>query len=294
MEGAGRAVDTAAGRPSAPTIDQRILGARLRSLREQSGLTLVEAAERLAWSPTRVQEMEAGMRRPSAEDLHNLVARFKLDDRTAADLAELTRKAQQQCWWADYEDLGVPYIGLEEHASAITAYTTHYFPALLQTGDYARAIIACVAPKIDPRILQQRVEARLRRQRVLNREDPLRYRVLLDESVLDRPVGGPAVMQGQLDKVLALAQDAKAIVQVIPLRAGANAALDSNFVLLDFPEPGPAPIVYVEGLVASHYLDRKEEVDRYREAIGYLLGSALSPQDSVQHITQVRNNYENG
>lgn len=292
-EGAHHAVDTAAVGPSAPTMYQQKLGARVRSLRERLGLTVDEAAERLVWPPTRVQEIEAGTRRPTAEDLRNLVAHFKLDDRTATDLADLARKASEPGWWADYHDLGVPYIGFEEYASTITAYGIHYLPALLQTSDYARAIITTIAPEIDRNVLQQRIEARLRRQDVLNRES-LHYQVLLDESVLQRPVGGLSGMRAQLDKVLTLTRDAKATVRILPLSAGAHAVQDGNFVLLDFPEPEPSPIVFVEGLTASHYLDGKDDVDRYRETIGYLMRSALSREESEQRIIEARNTYASG
>src|SRR5207342_1338136 len=105
-------------------------------------------------------------------------------------------------WWTQYEDLNLdPYLGLESDAESITSYTTYFLPALLQTEDYTRAIITTIAPKMNPEIFKQRVEVRMRRQEVLEGDDRPRYRVLLDEAVLHRLVGGPALMVAQLDKV---------------------------------------------------------------------------------------------
>jgi transcriptional regulator with XRE-family HTH domain len=279
-------------RSSAPTMAQWQLGVRLRSLREHRELAADEVAERLVWPLTRLRELELGVRRPTAEDLTELGALFKVDEATAEELRALAERGQQQGWWSRYENLGVPYIGLEEHASTITAYASHYFPALLQTADYARAIIKGIAPKIDSKILQQRVEARLRRQHVTGRQSELEYRVLLDESVLLRPVGGPIVMREQLSKVLSLAGEGRAIIQILPFAVGVNVAQDSNFVLLDFAAQDVSSVVYVEGLAEAHYLDRKEHTERYREAVGYLLSSALSPQDSMQVVAQAGNTYQ--
>jgi transcriptional regulator with XRE-family HTH domain len=275
----------------APTMAQWQLGVRLRSLRERRGLLADDVAERLLWPLTRLRELESGARRPTADDLAELGALFKVDETTAEDLTALAEGAQEPGWWSRYEDLRVPYIGLEEHASRITAYTAYYFPALVQTADYSRAIIRGVAPKMKAEILRQRVEARLRRQQVIGRNGALEYRVLLDESALGRPIGGPAVMCEQLDKILSLIQDGKISAQIIPLAIGVNVAQDSNFVLLDFATQDVFSVVYVEGLAEAHYLDRIEHIERYREAIDYLYKSALNQQDSMQLIVQVRDAY---
>ena len=290
---AGRAAEITGKGRIAPTLHQRELGTLLRSLRAERGLTVEEVAETLLCPPSRIRQLEAAADLPTRRDLHEFRALFKLDDATADHLADLARKAQQRGWWAEI-DLDLPYIGLEEHASSITSYTMWYFPALLQTGAYARAVITAIAPGMDPIVREQRIEARLRRQRVLSAESPMHYAVLLDEAVLHRPVGGEAVMRDQLDNVLSRAREEGATVQVVPFNIGAHAALDSNFVLLEFDEPGPAPAVYVEGLAASHYLERKEDVDRYREAIKYLRKAALDLEDSMQLITLARNSYKSG
>jgi transcriptional regulator with XRE-family HTH domain len=267
------------------------LGVRLRSLREGRGVAAEEVAERLLWPLTRLRELESGVRRPTADDLTELSLLFKVDEATSEELSALAEQAQAQGWWSQYEDLGLPYIGLEEHASRITAYAAYYFPALLQKADYARAVISGIAPRMAPEIVRQRIEARLRRQHVIDRPDMLEYHVLLDESALQRPVGGSAVMRAQLSHIISLTADDKVAVRIIPLSVGVNVALDSNFALLDFATQDISSVVFVEGLAEAHYLDRKEQTERYREAVGYLLSSALSQDDSLQLIVQARDSY---
>ena len=279
---------------ASPTIRQRELGAHLRQLRTERGMAVEDVAERLLCSATKISRMEAGARRPSLPDVRDLCGIYGVDERTSAELMDLARKAREQGWWNQYDDLKLdPYIGLEQEATSITCFTMYYVPALLQTEDYARAIIRAIAPKMDPRIHQQRVEARLRRQQLLVQDNPPRYRVLLDEAVLHRRVGGRAVMAAQLGKVLELELDGKATVQVIPFDIGAHAAQDSNFVLLDFEEPLPA-VVFVEGLTNNLLQERKDDLERYREAIEYLGDSALSPRDSVLRIGEMRRAYVGG
>jgi transcriptional regulator with XRE-family HTH domain len=287
----GHTVHEAVSRQIIPTLHQRELGMRLRSLRMERGLSVEEVAESLLSPPSRIRQLEAGASLPTKTDLSELRVLFKLHGATADQLTEMAREARQQGWWADYQDLRVPYIGLEQHASSITSYTMQYFPALLQTAAYARAIITAIVPQIEPKILEERVEARLRRQHVLNSPNTLRYVVLLDEAVLRRPVGGRAVIYKQLDKVLTVIRTHKVDLRIVPFEHGASLAQDSNFVVLQFNEPGPLPVVYVEGLAAYHLLDDKQDVSRYLEEIERLKQSALDLSDSVERIEQARETY---
>jgi transcriptional regulator with XRE-family HTH domain len=276
---------------TSPTVRQRELGTRLRRLRNDLGLTVEDVGEKLLCSATKISRMETGARRPSLRDVRDLCGLYGVDEPASAELMDLARKAREQSWWTQYDDLGLyPYIGLEQAATSITSFTTYYMPGLMQTEDYARAIIKTFAPKIDPRIHQQRVEARLRRQQLLEQDNRPRYRVLLDEAVLHRRVGGSAVMVAQLDKVLEMERAGKATVQVIPFDVGAHAAQDSNFVLFDFDESLP-PVVFVEGLINHQYQERKGDLERYREAVEHLRDAALSPRDSVLRMTEVRKSY---
>jgi hypothetical protein len=148
---------------------------------------------------------------------------------------------------------------------------------------------------MDPEIYQQRVEVRMRRQQRLEGENPPRYRVLLDEAVLHRDVGGPTVMSSQLNKVMEAQRHGKVTVQVIPFNVGAYAAQDSNFILFEFEEDtNLSPVVFVEGLTGNQYHERKADVARYREAIEYLRDSALRPEESLLRIDEVRKAYASG
>lgn len=278
---------------ASPTVRQRELGTRLRQLRNGLGWTVEEVGAKLLCSATKISRVETGARRPTLRDVRDLCGIYGVSESDTTELMDLARKAREQGWWNQYDDLNLtPYIGLEQEATSITCFMMYYIPALLQTGDYARAIIKGIAPKIDPRIHEQRVEARLRRQQRLDQDDRPRYRVLMDEAVLHRQIGGPAVMVAQLEKVLQAEQDGKATVQVIPFDVGAHASQDSNFVLLEFDEPEPLPpVVFVESLTNQLYQERKFDIDRYREAVEYLRDAALSPRDSVLRIAAMRKAY---
>ena len=271
------------------TVRQRELGRRLRELRYRRGLTVEDVAGRLLCSATKVSRLETGMRRPSLRDVRDLCALYDLDGRTSTELMSLARGACEQGWWTQYVDVSFePYIGLEAEAAAITCYSMRYVPGLLQTEEYARALIEAIAPGIEPEACEQRIEVRLRRQQLLEQDNRPRYRVLLDEAVLYRRVGVAHVMYAQLSKILEAEKEDKAAVQVIPFDLGAHAAQDSNFVLLEFAEPGLSAVVYVDGLTGSRYLDREADVDRYRETVERLRASALNPRDSMNRLNELR------
>ena len=188
-------------------------------------------------------------------------------------------------WWDEFADLNVPYLWLEQQASSITSFTTSYFPALLQTADYARAVISAIVPHLSPDILERRIAGRLRRQVVLEPPSALHYEVLLDERLLRLPVGAPKVRYEQIDKVLVMIRERKAELRIV--RSGCIAQ-DSNFVILKFPEPGPPQAVYVEGLVGYQHFDEKQDVERYLEEVERLKKSALDPDDSFALLKQAR------
>jgi transcriptional regulator with XRE-family HTH domain len=274
---------------TSPTVRQRELGKRLRDLRNAHDMTVEVVAGHLLCSATKISRLETGARRPSLRDVRDLCALYELDEASSAELMNLARGAREQGWWTQYEDINLdPYIGLEAVATAITTYSMYYIPALLQTGEYARALIKAIAPKIDAGIHEQRVDVRLRRQQLLDEDRRPRYRVLLDEAVLYRRVGGPDVMAAQLGKMLEAERQAKVTIQVIPFEFGAHAAQDSNFILLEFDGRDLSPVVFVEGLTGNQYIERSTDIARYREAIEYLRDSALSPRDSLVRVDQAR------
>jgi transcriptional regulator with XRE-family HTH domain len=280
---------------TSPTARQRELGARLRGFRLEHGMTVEHVANELLCSATKISRLETGTRRPSLRDVRDLCALYGLDELTSAELMSLARGAREQGWWTRYEDLGLdPYIGLEQEAAAITCYSMSYIPGLMQTASYAGNIIRTIAPKMDSRIAGQRVEARLRRQQVLEKANRPRYDVLLDEAVMHRGVGGPEVMAAQLDRLLEIMRRRRAAVHVIPFSAGAYAAVEGYFALLEFGENSDLwPVVFVEGLAANQYLERKADIARYRETVEYLRDRALNLRRSAELIMTIRDNYAN-
>jgi transcriptional regulator with XRE-family HTH domain len=281
---------------SSPTVRQRELGRRLRELRLQHGLTVEEVAEKIMCSATKISRLETGARRPSLRDVKDLCLLYEVDEPTTDEFWALAREAREREWWTQFEDLKLdPYLGLEQVASAITSYTMYYVPALLQTEEYSRVIIETIAPRMDPKILQQRIEVRMRRQERLDEADRPRYRVFLDEAVLYRSVGGPAVMAAQLDKILEVERKNKVTFQIVPFDLGAHAAQDSNFILFEFNEKsGLPPVAFVEALTGNHYLEKEGDIDRYREAAEYLRDTSLNPRDSVQRLTEIKKTYMSG
>jgi transcriptional regulator with XRE-family HTH domain len=275
-----------------PTIRQRELGKRLRDLRIRRGLTVQDVAAELLCSATKISRLETAARNPVLRDVRDLCNLYGADKPTTEELMELVREAHGQVWWTRYEDIELnPYLGLEQVATAITSFTTLYIPGLLQTKEYAWNLIRTIAPRMDPDVLNQRVEVRMRRQELLESDSRPHYRVLLDEAVLLRRIGSSAVMAAQLEKVTNAAREGKAVVQVVPFTGGKSAAAqESNFILWEFDEEQQhqEPIVFVEGLAGTQYLERKTDVARYREAITYLRDAALSPGDSVSFIDEAR------
>jgi hypothetical protein len=202
---------------------------------------------------------------------------------------ELAREAQQPGWWTKYDDPNLaPYIGLEQEAMAITAFSATVMPTLLQAADYAEAIARGVSGRVASAVIEQRVDALRMRQRLLEGQGSLRYRALLDEAVLHRQVGGPPVMAKQLGRINELAEMKLATVQVIPFSSGAHGGVDSNFEFLEFKEGVLRPIVFVQGLVSNLYQERLVDIDQYRELLEDLRDAALNPRDSMALIDEMR------
>ena len=278
---------------TSPVARQRELGTRLRALRNERGLTVEEVAAELLCSTTKISRLETAARRPSLRDVRDLCVLYELDQQMSRELMSLAREARESGWWTEYADLGLdPLIGLEQEAASITCYSMYYMPGLLQTEEYAELIIKTVAPKMDLHVVQQRTAARMRRQEVLGDNGPF-YNVILDEMVFRRGVGSSSLMAAQVGKVLQLVHSNHITVQVIPFKAGAYAAADSYFVLLEFDDESNLwPVVYIEGLTDNQYLQRGPDIARYRETVVYLRDRALDPDGSIEFMENVRKEYE--
>ena len=270
-----------------PTGRRRRLGAELRRLREAAGLTIDKVAEELECSPSKVSRIETGQVSATPRDVRDMLGLYRVDDDRLEAMVQVAREARQRGWWQKFVDVpdGVPaYVGLETAATSIDVYMALLVPALLQTPDYARAVIAAVRPDLPPKEIDRRVELRLRRQDMLDQERPPRMRVLLDDTVLRRPVGGPAVMAAQRRRLLADADRPAVTIQVLEVGAGAHAGMDGPFTIFGFPAPAERDVVALDSAADALYLEDAEDVARYRRVFELLLPAARSPEDSAAII----------
>jgi transcriptional regulator with XRE-family HTH domain len=270
-----------------PTGRRRRLGAELRRLREAAGLTIDRVAEELECSPSKVSRIETGQVSATPRDVRDMLGLYGVDDARLEAMVQVAREARQRGWWQKFVDVpdGVPaYVGLETAATSIDVYMALLVPALLQTPDYARAVIAAVRPDLPRSEIDRRVELRLRRQDLLGQERPPRMRVLLDDTVLRRPVGGPAVMAAQRRRLLADADRPAVTIQVLEAGAGAHAGMDGPFTIFGFPAPAERDVVALDSAADALYLEDAEDVARYRRVFELLLPAARSPEVSAAII----------
>lgn len=264
-----------------PTVRRRELGALLRKLRTGKGLTVEQAAEQLMISMSKLSRMETGQGIATLRDIRDLCDLYDVTDEAERDrMVSLAREGKQTGWWQGYDlESFATYVGLEAAAVQIGYYQSGIIPGLLQTPDYARAMHAAGVPEITPERTEELIEVRLRRQRLLDRDPPVRLDAILDEAVLHREVGGAEVMQAQLDWLITMSQRPNVSIRVIPYSAGAHPAMGSNFNILEFAGAVPT-VVYVEGLVGWIYVERPQDVARYRQVFEHLRTVALTPQES--------------
>lgn len=266
-----------------PIVRRRELGALLKALRNGKGWTAEQVADRLLISPSKLSRLETGQRGASARDIRDLCNLYEVDDEQRQHLIELAREGKRRAWW---QPLALPYstyVGLEDEATSIKDYGLAIMPGLLQTADYARAIVRAAVPRRVPEVVEQRVEGRMTRQQLLYTNDPPRFEAVVNESVLHRVVGNPAVMQGQLERLLELSDLPNVTLQVIPYEAGALPAGNNKFIILGFPQATVSDIVFIEGLTGDLYLDDPRDVEIYQLTFRTLTQLAASP-DATRDI----------
>ncbi len=278
---------------SSPTVKRRRLGIELRQLREAAGVSIEEAAKHLDVSYSTVSRIETGRVRVRVRDLRDLLDLYGVaDERKREALFTLAREAREKGWWHSYSDvLSTPhavYIGLEAEAAAIRTYQTQLIPGLLQTEEYARAIVRGGRRWTTHDEIEKFVQARMSRQKLLTRADPLEFWAILDEAALRRHVGGAKVMRDQLQRLLEAAEQPNITIQVLPFTTGTHAAMTAgSFVILEFPEQSDPEVVYLENPLNSFYLEREHEIRWYTLTFDHLRASALSSDESVALIREV-------
>jgi transcriptional regulator with XRE-family HTH domain len=274
-----------------PTIRRRRLALELRRLRETARLTCEEVAEHLECSASKISRMETGRVTVSPRDVRDVLDLYQVPEEQREGLVQLARESRQKGWWHAYSDAMLPhvatYIGLESAASEIRIYEVSLIPALLQTEDYARAVIRAGMMDSPHEDIERRVALRMARLAAVTREDPLQVWVVIDEAALRRCVGGPAVMRPQLEHLLIKAALPNVQLQVIPFSAGAHPAMGRPFVILVFSDRVDTDVVYLEELVSALWVEDVAEVARHNAFFNHLRATALSFDDSKALITSV-------
>lgn len=274
-----------------PTVRRRELGSILRALRSQKGWTAEQVAERLLVSPSKISRLEKGQRGASARDIRDLCDLFDVDDEQRQRLMDLASEGKQRAWW---QPLGLPYttyVGLESAAISISDYGLGIMPGLLQTPDYARAVVRAAVPRWVPDVVEQRVGGRIARQQLLVSDHPPRFEAVVDESVLHRVVGSPAIMRTQLERLLELSDLPNVTLRVIPYDAGALPAGNNKFIILSFAEPTVPDVVFIEGLTGDLYLEDSGDVEVYNATFRTLVELAASPEATRELIVAMATRY---
>lgn len=258
-------------------------------------MSVEEVTKRALFSQTKLSRLETGRVGASPRDIRDLCIVYGITDPVQREqLTALAKEGKRRAWWQEFDLPYATYIGLEAEASSIFDYNTDIVNGLLQVEGYARAIFAAAEPPLDRATIEQRVEARLKREALLTREGGPVFHLILDQGALQRPVGGSAVMQAQITRIIEVANLPSVTFQLIPLHVGAHAALDSTFVILDFDTHSVNDVVYVEGAVGNIYLESAADLQRYRKLFSRLEAIALSPQDSIALAATIRSTYEDG
>ncbi|MER6206175.1 MULTISPECIES: helix-turn-helix transcriptional regulator [unclassified Streptomyces] len=281
-----------------PAVRRRKLGAELRALRAEAGLTSGEAARLVGWHQSKVSRIETGASGVKPPDVRLLLDAYQVGDPQLRDmllvLAGSDDVGGRHHWWHAYRGVLPPayrdFISLESQASTLRTLETSVVPGLLQTPEYARAVTraAVGGPDNDgPERLDALVQVRMARQDVLRADPPLALSVVLDEAVLRREVGGPGVMARQLDRLVEAARLPQVRLQVLPFAAGAHIGITGPFVIFSFPSTSDLDVVVLDHLTSSLYLERKEDLEAYSEAFSTLQFHALSPEDSSDYIAGI-------
>ena len=284
--------------PTAPSLRRRRLSAELRKLREQSGLGVTDVAKLLDWQASRLSRLENRQSSITGPDLRKLLDVYEVGDpEHRAYLAELARRLNERGWWTKYAGLiGTDYadlIGLEAEARTIRTYEQELVPGLLQTPEYAQAVIRASRTTETSDQIKRRVEVRMERQEVLTRADPPppRFSVVLSEAALRRPVGGYDVMLRQLEYLMLPRDRANVTVQVLSFDAGVHPAMVGPFTMMTFPDPDDLGLVNVENATGALFLEETAELRAYDEIWGALQASALSPDDSQTFLRSISFGY---
>jgi transcriptional regulator with XRE-family HTH domain len=278
---------------SAPTVGQVVLGKRLRELRESAGLKREQAAKVLHVAPATIRRMETAEVALKIPYVRMLLDAYGVTGGEAEGFITLTEDANRPGWWQRFHDI-LPdwfsvHVSLEGAAAVIRAYEPHFIPGLLQTEDYARAIMRTGAVgQVDPEESERHVALRMERQTLLTHEDAPHLWVVLDETVLRRPVGTPEVMRGQIDRLLTATERPNVTLQIAEFSSGHHPGTYGPFVLFRFAVPELPDMVYVEYLTGAVYLDERVEVASHLEVLDRMAAQAATARRTKEILRDFR------
>ncbi|WP_426511420.1 helix-turn-helix domain-containing protein [Dactylosporangium sp. McL0621] len=271
-----------------------LLGAHLRRLREAQGVTREDAGWEIRSSESKISRMELGRVGFKERDVADLLSLYGVDDpEERSRLLALARDANNPGWWHRFGDV-LPswfhsYLGLEAAAALIRTYEVQFVPGLLQTKEYARAVVLLGHGRAKEDEIERRVELRLQRQQILTRPDAPKLWMVVDEAALRRPIGGHDIMRAQVDALLEINRTLPNVrLQVIPFNAGGHAAAGGAFTILRFPDDDLPDVVYIEQLTSALYLDKRDDVDLYAEAMERLCVEARPPTETAKILEEIR------
>lgn len=274
-----------------------VLGSQLRDLRESRGITREDAGYVIRASGSKISRLELGRVGFKERDVADLLTHYGVTDPEEREkFLDLTRNANARGWWQRYGDV-MPgwfkgYVGLEASAALIRTYEVQYVPGLLQTEDYARAVIRLSQAGLSPEAIDQRVNLRMSRQKILNRPSPTRVWAVVDEAVLRRHIGGPGVMRAQIEYLITFTKQPNVTLQVLSIEAGGHGVAGGSFTILRFETEQLPDIVYLEQLNGSIFEDKREEVDRYLHAMETLSVHADQPSATAETLTRILTQFE--
>jgi transcriptional regulator with XRE-family HTH domain len=269
----------------------RRLAAQLRELRADSGMTQEDVSERTGIDRSTLYRLEGAQQRPQRSTLIQLLDLYRVEEQRRGEMLTLLREAGQRGWLQQYRselpEAYSDYIGFEDEARSISNYESLFIPGLLQTEDYARALLHGTWPHAPADEVEKRVTARLQRQTLLDREDPPRLWAITDEAAVRRRVGGRQIMRAQLDRLRDAAAQPNVTLQVIPFGAGSHPGMDGSFIVLDFPDPEDPSIVYTESAAGGLFLEEEMEIRRYILIFDHLRAAALRPEATVSLLADI-------
>jgi transcriptional regulator with XRE-family HTH domain len=275
---------------SSPTVKRRRLAAELRRLREEADLTIDDVAERLEWSTAKISRIENARVSVMPRDVRFLLRTYGFDESDTGFevLLTLARESRQRGWWQQYGE-AIPdwfqvFVGLEAEAATIWGYDAEFVPGILQTEEYARAVHRAQLVNASSEEIDRLVRVRMERQELLKSDDAPELWLVLNEAVIRRVVGGRDVMRAQLERLVEASSLPNVTLQIVPFSAGAHPAMDGTFKLLTFPEPNDPHIVYIEYHTGSLYLEKPQEVERFRAAFNHLRATATSMDASRDNM----------